>query len=65
MENKRQPTRKAKSMDTKVLSVMKKLNAFTLDDLETATPLKVTYIANKKARIVKYNDDRSTADESQ
>lgn len=38
---------------TKAFSVMKALSAFTKEDMKTATELKVTYIPNKKAKIVR------------
>ncbi|CAI2382119.1 unnamed protein product [Moneuplotes crassus] len=65
MESQRPAIRKTKSMDFKIMSVMKKLNAFTSEDLEKATPLKVTYIANKKARIVKCRCSEGTDEGSQ
>eukprot|EP00343_Euplotes_focardii_P006482 CAMPEP_0205815778 /NCGR_PEP_ID=MMETSP0205-20121125/21725_1 /ASSEMBLY_ACC=CAM_ASM_000278 /TAXON_ID=36767 /ORGANISM="Euplotes focardii, Strain TN1" /LENGTH=44 /DNA_ID= /DNA_START= /DNA_END= /DNA_ORIENTATION= len=44
---------------------MKTLSAFTKEELKQCNPLKVTYIATKKAKIVKYDCDISTASESE
>jgi hypothetical protein len=35
------------------INVMKTLSLFTMEDMKSAHPLKVTFISNKKAKIVK------------
>ena len=46
-------TLKFKSQSTKAINVMKKLALFTEEDMKESKPLTVTYVSNKKARIVK------------
>jgi len=53
MEFNKAPSRKVKSSKNNAFKVMKLLSEFTKEDLSTSTPLRVTYIANKKAKIVK------------
>ena len=47
-------TYKQKSVSMKALKVMKNLSLMTKEDMMTTLPLKVTYISNKKAKIVKW-----------
>ena len=49
----------------KTLSVLKTLTKFTKQDLEQASPLSVTYVSNKKARIVKYDRSASLSTEEE
>ena len=42
-----------KGVCTKALKVMRSLTFITKEDMITSTPLKVTYISNKRAKIVK------------
>ena len=59
------PSLKAKSNSLKALKVMKTLSLVTKEELKSASPLNVTYISNKKAKIVKCRklSDASTDNE--
>ena len=48
-----------------VKKIRKALNMLAMDEMETLLPLNVTYVSNKKAKIVKYipEDTSSTDDE--
>jgi len=61
----RQPIKKSKSAGLNALRVMKTLSLITKEDLKGATKLNVTYVSNKKAKIVKCKkmSDASTDDE--
>ena len=45
---------KPKAVSAKALKVMKNLSFMTKEDMMTSAPLKVTYISNKRAKIVKW-----------
>ena len=49
----------------KALSIMKTLSKATEEDLKGSSPLSVTYVANKEAKIVKFDwaSVASTTDE--
>jgi hypothetical protein len=40
-------------VNTKALNVMKKLTSFVKEEMKELSPLRVTYIANTKAKIVR------------
>lgn len=40
-------------VNIKAFSVMKKLTSFVKEEMKELSPLKVTYISNKKAKIVR------------
>lgn len=56
---------KVKYNSTKVLKVMKILSEVTQEDIQTASPLTITYVANKQAKVVRctISSEQSTDDE--
>ena len=58
-------TSNKKSKSLKVFNVMKTLSNLAMEEVKQTTPFKVTYIANKKAKIIhaRRMSDVSTDDE--